>query len=329
MANFEGRSHMGAWLANQPREAAVLLASRVALRALPLVQLAKIKDFRPVVVLPVFRANVVSWTTTRYPTQPTTRAAASAFLSAVVSASATAIAIATADAAAAIDSASSTVDPFSSISTANESAVVILRSADGYTAPAATRAAAAAARAAAAHPNDCYSNVSAIRSAVYSAILAGEAISAAAYSDARNYAIMATDSYDRNIGRLAAYAGDAVAPNFWSEISADATHYENGKSASFIARLPVWQQSQPPEILSLWQELEAELLGAKQNWQVWTSWYEDRLVGRVRDEELELTYVETEETLWEQGPEVVNAEIARELQRRTTRRKLKRDLVGY
>jgi hypothetical protein len=46
-----------------------------------------------------------------------------------------------------------------------------------------------------------------------------------------------------------------------------------------------------------------------QDWQVWTIWYDDRLDGRVRDEERELAYVRIEEALWDQGPAIINAEI--------------------
>jgi hypothetical protein len=55
------------------------------------------------------------------------------------------------------------------------------------------------------------------------------------------------------------------------------------------------------------------LLAAKQDWEVWTNWYEDRLESRVRAEERELAYVRIENDLWEKGPAIVNAEIKRRI----------------
>jgi hypothetical protein len=59
--------------------------------------------------------------------------------------------------------------------------------------------------------------------------------------------------------------------------------------------------------------MKAALHAAKQDWQVWTIWYDDRLEGRVRDKTRELAYVRIEEALWDQGPAVVNAEIERRI----------------
>jgi hypothetical protein len=232
VVDFKSRSQMEAWLGRQPREAAVVLAARAALRALPLVLVAKHKDFRSVLVLPVFRATVISWATAKYPTYQTelAAAAAAAYAAADASASATAVAIA------AIDAAATRAAAFA---------------ADAYAAATAARAAAAAARAAATRPGDSYAGISAIRAAAYAAAYAGDAIYAAAYADARSYAVMAADSYDT--ARAAAYAGDAAVPFFWSEISTDATRLEEGGAASAIARLPLWPQGQPDELLSLWQ----------------------------------------------------------------------------
>ena len=55
--------------------------------------------------------------------------------------------------------------------------------------------------------------------------------------------------------------------------------------------------------------MKAALLAAKEDWDVWIDWYEDRLAGRIRDEERELAYVQIKEALWDQGPAIVNAEI--------------------
>jgi TIR domain len=68
----------------------------------------------------------------------------------------------------------------------------------------------------------------------------------------------------------------------------------------------------------MWQELKAELHAEKQDWQVWTTWYDDRLEGSVRDEERELAYVRIDSNLWDQGSAIVNAEIKRLVETRTS-----------
>jgi hypothetical protein len=318
VAEFKSRRQMEAWLGGQPREAAVVLAARAALRALPLVITAKHLDYTNTLVLPVFRATVISWATAEYPTRQTALglagAAATAYAAAVASASATAAAIAAIDAAACVAAARST-KAFDALAAGAASIAAGVRTADAFAAAAAARAAAAAARTAATCPTDSSASISAIRTSAYAAAHAGEAIYAAAYADARNYAITATDSYGNDTARAAAYAGDTAVPHFWSEISIDATRFEEAKAASQIARLPLWSNSEPDELLSLWQELERELLAAKQDWQVWTSWYKDRLNGSVRKDERELAYVRIQEALWDQGPAIVNAEIARQVKR--------------
>lgn len=108
----------------------------------------------------------------------------------------------------------------------------------------------------------------------------------------------------------ATFEADAV-DAFWSAVSVDATRVEEGHTAAVIAGLPLWPQGQPDQLQSLWNEMEAALLAAKENWDVWINWYRARLEGRVREEESEIAFVRVEETLWEQGPAAVNAKIIR------------------
>ncbi len=63
MADFKNRSQLEAWLGQQPREVAVALAARAALRVLPVVQTAKHEGYTGGLVLPVFRATAISWAT--------------------------------------------------------------------------------------------------------------------------------------------------------------------------------------------------------------------------------------------------------------------------
>ena len=102
---------------------------------------------------------------------------------------------------------------------------------------------------------------------------------------------------------------------FWSAVSLDVTYLEeDGDTASVIAGSPLWPQGQPDQLQSLWQEMKVALDAEKQDWQVWTIWYDDRLTRRVNDEERELTYVQIDEALWSQGPAIVNAEIKKRIE---------------
>ncbi len=101
---------------------------------------------------------------------------------------------------------------------------------------------------------------------------------------------------------------------FWSTISIDATRVKEGATASVIAGSPLWPQDQPDQLGSLWKELKAALHAEKQDWEAWTIWYDDRLDGRVRDDERELAYVQIEKALWDQGPAIINAEIKRRIE---------------
>jgi TIR domain len=185
--------------------------------------------------------------------------------------------------------------------------------------------AAAAARAAAAR-----TFAVAARAAVASdAILADTAADAAttravvAFA-ARGFAAAAADDFEARAYSAAAGArayaavdSAAAAVAFWSAISSDATCWEEGMAASGFAGSPLWPSDQPVKLRSMWQELKAALHAEKRDWQVWTTWFDDRLNGCAREEERELAYVRIEEALWDQGAATVNAEIKRLLEANT------------
>ncbi len=121
--------------------------------------------------------------------------------------------------------------------------------------------------------------------------------------------------------RAAIEAADAAfAAAFWFAVSADASRIEGGISASVMAGTQMWPEGPPParhgqpeRLRSLWREMKKSLIDAGQEWDVWTNWHEDRLAGRVRDEEIELAYVQIDNDLWDRGPAIVNAEIKRRI----------------
>ena len=110
------------------------------------------------------------------------------------------------------------------------------------------------------------------------------------------------------------FGADPVTEAFWSAVSVDAIQAQQGETASFIADSPLWFHDQPEQLKDLWKDMKSTLLAAGQDWQVWTTWYDDRLDGHVREEERELTYVRIESEIWNQGPAIVNAEIKRQIE---------------
>jgi hypothetical protein len=254
LVEIKDSEELKAWLRGKPREVAVALAARAALRVLPIVQMDKYEGYARNLVLPVFRATAVSWATAKYLENDSE------------------IARARAEAAGA---------PYS--------AYAILAGSSAF------------------------------------AALAAADVGADAVADAATAAEAAV---------RAASAGDASATDiaiFWSAVSDDARRVEEGVAASDIAGSPLWQRQrfhyqfgsqtvvellkeQPDQLQSLWLELKAALVAANDHWDVWTDWFDDRLAGRVRDEERELAYVSIEEALWAEGPAIVNAEIKRRIE---------------
>jgi hypothetical protein len=264
----------------------VALAARAALRVLPIVLTAEREGYMRDVVLPVFRAAAVAWAAAKYPAHETELAAAAAACAAHAAAAAPAAADAYAAACAA------------------DAAYAAFAADAAYAADAAAYAAAVAAHADAADAAD----------AAYAA--------AAAALAARGDAAHAVDAAAFGFGHLfsaasaaravsAAAAARAAGSFFWSALSADATRLDEGATVSDIAGAPLWPNSQPVRLRSLWKVLEAGLATEKQDWQVWTNWYGERLGGRVREEKRELAYVRIGNHLWDQGPAIVNAEIKR------------------
>jgi len=257
LADIKNRSQFEAWLGKHPREVAVALAARVALRVLPVVQAAK--HYKGCLVLPVFRATAVSWSAAKYPAHGTELAAyaAVAYAAAVVVAADVAVAAATADAAA-VRAASGVGSRRRTVTAAALAAAAAVCAADTYAAVAVTRAAAAAARAAAARAFDAYAAVSAVRAAAYGAAFAEDAA----------HAVAGPSPHAATTASAARYVSNAAIRYFWSALSTDATRVEKGKTPYDIAGSPLWPRGQPDELRSLWRELEAGLLAAKQDWRV-------------------------------------------------------------
>ncbi len=70
MADFHSHKEFDNWLSDKPRDWAVVLAARTALRVLPILARARqVEDFGSVIVLPVVRAMALAWAAATYPAQ--------------------------------------------------------------------------------------------------------------------------------------------------------------------------------------------------------------------------------------------------------------------
>jgi hypothetical protein len=88
----------------------------------------------------------------------------------------------------------------------------------------------------------------------------------------------------------------------------------SGNDHPALGSLPLWLNHPPIWAVQKWEDLKATLHNTGQGWQVWTGWYDDRLDGRIRPFEQEMAYVNVPEEIRRQGPEAVNASIARRIE---------------
>jgi hypothetical protein len=98
------------------------------------------------------------------------------------------------------------------------------------------------------------------------------------------------------------HGGDAA-------IQRDAAAKASGKLVPDILARKLWPGARPRWIAELWKELKQDLLAAKEDWDVWTDWYEARLRGKAYNDESETARLRIAEEYWEQGPGIVNREI--------------------
>ncbi len=260
LVEIKNREDLGRWLENRPREDAVAIAARAALRVLPLLVTALDKDaekHRTAIVLPIFRAAAAPWVAAVGPTKGAEVRGAAAAAAAAARGARGAVAY-----AAGADTA---------YSTATNAAAAAAENADAAIKNAAAAACAAAARAA----------------------------------RAATYAYLAVDARD------AAYTAA------WSAVSADATALEQGQSLERLAARRLWPEGPSRWAADAWARLKGHLREADEDWEVWTAWYEERLYGRLFNKALEEARVLIPGEIWEQGPKVVNAEIARLIEEHT------------
>jgi len=95
-------------------------------------------------------------------------------------------------------------------------------------------------------------------------------------------------------------------------IAADADALDNRFDPVTLANQQLWAGGPPTWVMANWEDLKSVLVAARENWEVWINWYEDRLFGRVANQTIEIERASTPNDAWEQGPAFANARIARE-----------------
>ncbi|WP_346910744.1 P-loop NTPase fold protein [uncultured Roseibium sp.] len=132
----------------------------------------------------------------------------------------------------------------------------------------------------------------------------------AAAASATVYAIYPDDARVKTVADAADAATYAISTSA-SEIAAlfaDLRFIDDDRTAQDLASLPLWPNGQmPDDFAKYWEELKSQLLSRGEAWDVWTNWYEDRLMGRPpEDEALASARVTLPEPMWREGPKLVN-----------------------
>ncbi|WP_174512393.1 hypothetical protein [Methylocella tundrae] len=287
LANIKSEADFDLWVQGKPREVSATLAARAALRSLPLLQRATApkrtgKELVNI-ALPLFRGAAISWVIAKYGLD-------NSDLNATYEASSVEAAIST----------------YSVISAHSEAVALEIS--------AVADAIAAAQAAARATDATVYARRAVLRGA-HAATQAGRFHGIITRPD-RGASFPGASGVARlqQASSIGIAAGRIAEADFWSSISTDAAHIDQGAAASIIAGSPLWPQSQPDWVPLFWQDLKAELHASNQDWFVWTAWYDDRLAGHPRSQGRELIYAQIENALWRQGPAEVNAEIVRRIE---------------
>jgi len=82
--------------------------------------------------------------------------------------------------------------------------------------------------------------------------------------------------------------GDEAFARTLEALEIDADQLARGFSSVTLANSQLWPGRLPDLMRWRWDQLKTALLGASEDWEVWTDWYEERLSGELTDQTAEL-----------------------------------------
>jgi hypothetical protein len=85
--------------------------------------------------------------------------------------------------------------------------------------------------------------------------------------------------------------------------------WQGGLAPETIAHQQLWPVRVPDWARDSWELLKSALLEADEHWEVWTKWYEARILGHAANQNIEVTRAKIDSEVWQQGPRAANARI--------------------
>lgn len=315
-----GREELEQWLQKQPREAAIALACRAAMRAMPaLGKLLQEDEEAFHVVLPTVRAIAVAGVAVMTPPDD------SAFLAAAQAAAEDADVLADEIGASASNSALAAL--IGAARKETESDPTIAKLLESITDD--PDMAGLAASADKEEDMDMTGALEAVWDAIQSAAFAASAAVRNTVANTANAIESAADSIESiafhgvDDTARAIKGGADTRSIFWGAVMKDRDYLGNGKSALDLLNTPLWPNGMPDMLSDLWKSMKSRLLARKnEHWEVWTQWYDARL-DPSREipcysplvQELERNRALLPEELWQKGASAVNLEIRRLLEK--------------
>lgn len=140
---------------------------------------------------------------------------------------------------------------------------------------------------------------------------------AAAASHQRSLILSASEAAGSAIDAAAQNGGSKGFEEILGAFSGDAGQFDQRFEPVTLANQQLWPMPIPlvPDWVDEgWKALKVDLLSANENWEVWTSWYEDRMFGNTTDTALEVARAaEVPDSAWRAGPKSANAFIQQQL----------------